>query len=97
MLKAKFWRKNNKILMYKINGHADYANIGQDIVCAAVSSLYITVTDHLLSFSSILAADESILIGSSELEQVLVDVLLDGLEQIAEQYPDHVQVVLDDG
>ncbi|MFC6315187.1 MULTISPECIES: ribosomal-processing cysteine protease Prp [Lapidilactobacillus] len=32
---------------YRIYGHANYAEKGQDIVCAAVSILSVTITDEL--------------------------------------------------
>ncbi|WP_369710412.1 ribosomal-processing cysteine protease Prp [Leptotrichia sp. HSP-334] len=39
MIKIKIKREKNRIVYFKISEHADYANHGEDIVCAAVSSV----------------------------------------------------------
>ncbi|MGL5088848.1 MAG: ribosomal-processing cysteine protease Prp [Fusobacteriaceae bacterium] len=37
MTKIEVFRKDGKVVRYKATGHAEYAEYGQDIVCAAVS------------------------------------------------------------
>lgn len=39
MIKIKINRKKNRIVYFKISEHAGYADRGEDIVCAAVSSV----------------------------------------------------------
>ena len=39
MIKIKIKRKKNRIVYFKISEHAGYADRGEDIVCAAVSSV----------------------------------------------------------
>ena len=39
MIKIKIKRKKKRIVYFQINEHADYAKRGEDIVCAAVSSV----------------------------------------------------------
>lgn len=38
MIQAKFYKKNGKLTGFSISGHAEYADAGEDVVCAAVSS-----------------------------------------------------------
>lgn len=37
MVKVEILRKNGKIVRYSAKGHAEYAEYGNDIVCAAIS------------------------------------------------------------
>ena len=39
MIKARIYRKNQKICGFEISGHAGYAQAGEDIVCSAVTVL----------------------------------------------------------
>ena len=39
MTTVTFYRKDGIIIGFKVEGHAGYANIGSDIVCAAISTL----------------------------------------------------------
>lgn len=38
MICAKFYRKNNSLCGFSVSGHAGYADAGEDIVCASVTS-----------------------------------------------------------
>ncbi|MCH4169397.1 MAG: ribosomal-processing cysteine protease Prp [Streptococcaceae bacterium] len=96
MIKATFQKKNNQIVAYKVTGHARYADVGQDIVCAGVSSLYITITNQLLSrkLAYRFVEDESIKVGGSEIGQLLAEALYDGITDISCNYPDNVVVII---
>ena len=83
-----------------IKGHAHYAPHGQDIVCAAVSTL---VQNMVISISE-LTEDElqydmqpglvEIRYGNlSEKAQTLVDSFFIGIRLIANEYPSNVQIV----
>ena len=48
MIQAKFYKKNGKFSGFRVSGHAGYADAGEDIVCAAVSSA-VQLTVNLLS------------------------------------------------
>jgi uncharacterized protein YsxB (DUF464 family) len=87
----------NKIF---ITGHAEYAPRGQDIVCAAVS----TLTQVFVASIEELTEDNirtDIRAGNAVIEyknlsdraQVLMDSFLLGLEMIAQNYPHHVRIV----
>lgn len=81
-------------------GHAGYAPIGQDIVCAGVS----TLTQSLIKSIEDLTADKieyeispgwvGIKYGDlSETSKTLVDSFFIGICGIAEAYPEHVRIL----
>ena len=83
----------------KIKGHANYAPIGQDIVCSAVSVLVQTLIQSVEE----LTADKieySMQPGTvdikfwclSEQSKVLIDAFFIGIKGIAEAYPDNVKL-----
>lgn len=85
-----------------INGHAGYAPIGQDIVCAAVSTLVQTFIASVMELSA-----DAILVTQSpqgqiqsiqfehlsERAQVLLDALFIGIQMIANTFPANVRIV----
>lgn len=83
----------------KIEGHAGYAAHGQDIVCAAVSTLtqvFLASVEELTEdnlISDIRAGNALIEYGNlSERAQVLLDSFLVGVQMIADEYPHHVKL-----
>jgi uncharacterized protein YsxB (DUF464 family) len=83
-----------------MSGHAQYAEIGKDIVCAGVSALVQTLIQSIEE----LTADKiqyvmspgtvDIKFGSlSEHAQVLVDSFFVGLRLIADEYPENVAIL----
>ena len=87
-----------------IIGHANYDDIGKDIVCAAVSALFQT---FLLTMDKIKAetkdkyiydikTGESVIMfheEKSQEAQLLIKSLFIGLEAIAESYPENVRII----
>lgn len=111
MITAVFKKENDEIVEYTIMGHADYDELGKDVVCAAVSSLHIAITNKLIQCADMI--DDSLVkvcffndpvrvtrtINHSHddiIGRSLVDALFDGLSDIAEQYPEHVEVLVAD-
>ena len=93
MITAKFKKRNNQIYWYQVIGHAGYADIGKDIVCAGVSALYITVTNTLLGFGHTFERDGGyFVLDATDADVACLKVLYDGIRSIAEQYPDNVKV-----
>ena len=82
-----------------ISGHAGYAAAGQDIVCAAVSALSQTLLQSLEELTEdkiqydISPGWVDIKHGDlSERAQVLVDSFFVGIEMVANEYPNHVEL-----
>ena len=88
----------------QVKGHADFAERGKDIVCAAVSALFQT---FLLTMDKIKAetkdkyiydikAGESVIMfheRKSQEAQLLILSFRTGIEAIAESYPDNVRII----
>ena len=82
-----------------VKGHANYAEPGQDIVCAAISTLtqvFIASVEELTAAQIKTAQTggymEIVIEESTERAQVLLDSFLLGCRMIADQYPDNVRV-----
>ena len=84
-----------------IRGHAHYAEIGKDIVCAAVSSLAQTLiysieelTEDEIKYVSKPGTVEIKHGNLSANAQLLIDSFFVGVRMIADNYPDYVGVDL---
>lgn len=51
MILVKTFHENGQYKKFVIDGHADYAEEGQDIVCAAVSALVINAINSIETFT----------------------------------------------
>lgn len=100
MIKAVFQKQNGKICSCSIKGHADYADMGQDIVCAAVSSA-VQLTANLITESFQEQADVSandniirIYLGQAQTGNgaVILEGLFVHLQCISEDYPDSIKI-----
>lgn len=97
MLKAVFTRKNGTLCRCSVKGHAGYAEHGQDIVCAAVSSA-VQLTANLLTETfgedaQVSAKGDTVNIrtGGSEISAKLLDALYVHLQCISEEFPDTIK------
>ena len=91
-------RKDNDIT---IEGHANYAPIGQDIVCAGVS----TLVQNLIQSIEILTSDTikydmkpgevhiNFEKSLSKQALILIDSFFIGVQAIAREYPNYVKIV----
>lgn len=82
-----------------VKGHANYAEPGQDIVCAAISTLtqvFIASVEELTAARikyAVSGGEADIdLQESTECAQVLLDSFLLGCQMVADNYPDNVRV-----
>ena len=80
-------------------GHADYAEHGKDIVCSAVSCLCVSLANTLLAAgvekSSFRMEEGSFYMSATIVDdrkyaEGAFDTAVNGLQMIAEQYPNHV-------
>ena len=84
---------------YTVRGHAGYAPEGEDIVCAAASSLAISCCNALETVAGIKPeahmadGDLTVRIGDDSHDaQVILRVLRQGLLDLQEQYPRYITV-----
>lgn len=85
---------------FTVKGHAGYAPIGQDIVCAGISTLVQTLIESIET----LTADKIKYVSQPGLVEIkhgdlsadtklLIDSFFVGVGLIAETYPDNVRIV----
>lgn len=107
MIRSIIWRdKQGRVGRFSVQGHAGAAEYGQDIVCAAVSMLVINAVnaaDQLLRVT--LVTDDQVEPGDVKCKipvladqtaddklQLLLEAMVLGLNQVADEYPDFVKV-----
>ncbi len=85
---------------FEIKGHAGFAAYGKDIVCAAVSALSTACVNALESVAGVKARvviqDGDMAVSLPENAghdaQVILRSMVQGLRDVAEQYPKHLQL-----
>ena len=98
MIKINVLKSNSLIKEVKVNGHADYANYGLDIVCSAVSSIVTTTINDILALDSAsikyTVNDGNVVItnNDNELANKLLQVMLNSLEELASTYPKNIKI-----
>jgi uncharacterized protein YsxB (DUF464 family) len=108
MIKARFTRDHSgNLVKFKLTGHADAGEYGQDIVCAAVSAVSIGAVngiEALAGFTPNVDADEvngghlKLVIDTNltgeqmHITQILLENLELSMQSIAESYGDYVQI-----
>lgn len=81
-----------------IKGHANYDELGKDIVCASVSSMVITTINAILRIDSdaIKYSDDNgvtiDIIKNNEITNKLINNLIDLLEELKKQYPKYIEI-----
>lgn len=81
-----------------IKGHANYDELGKDIVCASVSSMVITTVNAILKIDSdaIKYSDDNgvtiDIIKNDEITNKLINNLIDLLEELEKQYPKYIEI-----
>ena len=81
-----------------IKGHANYDELGKDIVCASVSSMVITTVNAILRIDneSIKYSDNDgviiDIIKEDEIVKKLINNLISLLEELKKQYPKYIEI-----
>lgn len=99
MVKAKYTVEDN-IHTLTVSGHANYAECGKDIVCAGVSSIvqaliaWIEENYYKANCISVSPKEGEVIISCEGGEDIaaVFHMASIGLGQIADSYPDHVQI-----
>ena len=104
MTKINIYRKGKDIVKYTVSGHTEFANAGEDIVCAAISALAMNALNGLTDVVGLLVGYEvrdgyleCILPENlSEEERKSANVLLDSLvlsfENLKKQYGKYITI-----
>lgn len=103
MIQATFNKKNDFIDSFKIKGHAGYAEHGEDIICASVSSLAISVINTLEEYVkakikySVKEADVSLnIIKVNDTQKIQADaltkMLMIAVKEMSEEHSQYIKV-----
>lgn len=100
MIEVEVRQRGDRLDGFRVRGHAGYAEAGQDIVCAAVSVLVYNFINSAERFADVALdvrdrGDELSCRFPPMLNpraKLLFDSMLFGIEQVAEQYPEHVRI-----
>lgn len=100
MVKVVFKSANNKIVGFKVSGHADSAPHGQDLVCAAVSSITIGTLNALQKLTTIDLSKCQVSSGlvvlnditDDEVGQVILNTFKIQIETIEESYGKYIRL-----
>lgn len=99
-----------KFQRIRIEGHADYAEHGKDIVCAAVSGISIGMINAIEELLEVRLVTDSVHAGeldvqvpsirSAEVEskvQLLLEAMIVALRNVADEYPQFVKMKVKKG
>ena len=98
MIQAVFERKNGRLCAVSVTGHAEYADAGEDIVCAAVSSAVqyatILITESFGEEDEEFAEDNllTVRLKSPGQGSRILDGLRQHLQFLSEDYPGTIQI-----
>ena len=100
MIRVKFLVGNRQLAGFEIKGHADFADIGEDIVCASVSSAAFmaanTITE-IIGAKAEVNADNGAMSLTVKEPCERTETVLKGLElhltELSKQYPDNIKII----
>ena len=82
-----------------IDGHAEFDDLGHDVVCAAVSSIVITTVNGILALNkgslSYLVSKKGMTIdikNMDETTQILIGNMVSLLKELESKYPDNIEI-----
>lgn len=98
MITVSIKKDDQTINKITINGHAEYAKYGKDIVCAAVSSIVITTINAILRFDNealIYSENDNLDITINKHTKtidILLDNMIDLLKELEKQYGNNIKI-----
>ncbi len=104
MTTIRLFKLNNRLRGFQIEGHAGYAQTGEDIVCAALSFLSITCANALEEIAGVkpmTQMDEEKGYLKVQLGEHLLNTKTDtifqvfhlGVRQLSDSYPEYVRIL----
>ena len=96
MIEAGFFKEDEGFRVI-VRGHANYAPRGQDIVCAAMSVLFLSMTTYISSLEEVRSRVCRLERGYAEFEcdrggEQALKLACIGMQIVSENYPDHVRL-----
>ena len=100
MVKVRIKYTNDLINNVVIEGHADYAKLGKDIVCASISSITITTINALLRFDkncvNYTSGDGLVKINvlkNNKSTDILLNNMIDLLKELEKDYKKNIKII----
>lgn len=99
MITIKVNKKNDIIESVTMNGHANYADYGKDIVCAAASSIITTTINGILKLDSEALEYtqgetlEISILKHNDTTNTLIKNMIDLLEELRIQYSKNIKII----
>ena len=105
MTRCEFFRENERITGFSVSGHSGYAEAGQDIVCAAISTAVTmaeaTINDVCGAKAKVRVKDEQARItltlpvscDEEETVQAVLAGMMVTLCSLRDDYPDYIEVL----
>ncbi len=98
MIIIKYQKQKNEIKKITISGHANYDDLGKDIVCAAVSSIVFTTINILLKLEKNIQYKKEknkinikVIQNDKELDLIIKN-LIETLQELKQQYPKNLKI-----
>ncbi|MBC1558130.1 ribosomal-processing cysteine protease Prp [Listeria booriae] len=102
MIHADFIRRDEQIVAFEMDGHANFAEQGADLVCAGATSIafgMVNAISEKMGIEPVMEEDDGYLYYSvpEDLEgNEVVQILLEGMEHqlisLAYSYPDYIRI-----
>ncbi|MBQ3142580.1 MAG: ribosomal-processing cysteine protease Prp [Bacilli bacterium] len=98
MIKVTYKKENDVIAKLTIKGHANYDEYGKDIVCASVSTMFITSINIILSFDEkaiLFSASNNAFIENIKKDEITNKVLNNLIEELLElesKYKENINI-----
>jgi uncharacterized protein YsxB (DUF464 family) len=100
MISVKIKKDNTLITEIIVKGHANFADYGSDIVCAATSSIIITTVNALLRIDekSIMYEEKEgflhlKILKTDEVTQALITNMIELLKELEKKYPKNIKLL----
>ncbi len=98
MIKINIKRSNKKVYELVIKGHANYDDMGKDIVCAAVSTMAETTVNNIIVLDESIDYEENSgylkirVLKDTEVNEKLLNNLVEMLEDLQKEYPKNIEI-----
>ena len=98
MIKINIKRSNKKVYELVIKGHANYDDMGKDIVCAAVSTMAETTVNNIIVLDESIDYEENSgylkirVLKDTEVNEKLLNNLVMMLEDLQKEYPKNIEI-----
>ena len=89
MIKIETQRQNGRITYFEIKGHANFSGYGEDVICAAVSSVGQMTINGLISCD---LKDSELTDEELEKADILIESMYSYLKAVARSYSDFVKL-----